>query len=75
NYENNFIYTEVVNKLIAVNKETRTYIILKEQDLNKCTNNNDLFICEKIQPVYHVNENTPCETKIYVQNYRNQCNI
>ncbi|EFN71311.1 hypothetical protein EAG_09850, partial [Camponotus floridanus] len=77
NYGNSFIYTEVANKLIAVNKETRTYLILRKQDLNECTNNNNLYLCDKNQPIYHVNENTPCEAKIYVQgqNYRNQCNI
>ncbi|EFN71312.1 hypothetical protein EAG_14786, partial [Camponotus floridanus] len=74
NYENSFIYVtmhpemhQVANKLIAVNKETRTYLILRKQDLNECTNNNNLYLCDKNQPIYYANENTPCEMKIYVQ--------
>lgn len=72
-----FMYAEISNKLIAVNKESRLYLILNERDLDKCININNIYVCEKNYPKYHDSENEPCEIKIYTQkhNYRDQCNI
>ncbi|EFN65426.1 hypothetical protein EAG_11429, partial [Camponotus floridanus] len=77
NYENKFMYTEITNKLIATNKEMHIYLILTKQDLDECIINNNIYLCEKNQSIYHVSENTPSEIKIYTQRqkYHENCNV
>jgi len=76
NYDK-FMYTEISNKLIAINKETHSHLILTEQDLKECISSDNIYVCEKSYPKYYDSENTPCEVKIYTQkqNYRDQCNV
>jgi len=63
NYVNKFAYTKIDNRLIAVNKVMRIYLILTKQNLNECINNNNQYLCEESQPIYHVSINIPCEIK------------
>ncbi|EFN65137.1 hypothetical protein EAG_12562, partial [Camponotus floridanus] len=74
---NKFMYTKINNKLIAINRDMRIYVILTKQNLNNCINNNNQYLCEKSQPIYHVNRNTPCEIKMYMRTQDNseQCDI
>jgi len=77
NYVNKFAYTQVDNTLIAANKDMRTYVILTKQNLNDCLNNNNQYLYEKNQPIYHESINKSCEIKMYIraQDYREHCNV
>ncbi|EFN73924.1 hypothetical protein EAG_10626, partial [Camponotus floridanus] len=74
---NKFAYTKINNKLIAINSDKRIYRCNFKQNLNNCINNNNQYLCEKSQPIYHINKNTPCEIKMYMRTQDNskQCNI
>lgn len=47
NYKNKFMYTEITNRLIAANKETRIYLILTKQELDESIKNNNMYLCER----------------------------
>ncbi|EFN73865.1 hypothetical protein EAG_04452, partial [Camponotus floridanus] len=44
NYINKFAYMKIDNRLIAINKDMRTYVILTKQNLNDCINNNNQYL-------------------------------
>ncbi|XP_071629501.1 uncharacterized protein [Temnothorax longispinosus] len=57
----------VDNKIIAVDKERVTYMLLDEDYLAKCTSTNLQYVCTQNTPVYRIDGNTPCEIQMYVQ--------
>lgn len=55
----NFQYT-------ALNVDRDKYITFNEENLRKCTKNEEMYFCD-IQPIYQINTNNPCEVKILLQ--------
>jgi hypothetical protein len=46
NNKNIFVIPKTTNTLLAINKENRNYMTLKENDLNKCAHSGTTFVCE-----------------------------
>lgn len=72
-YNNVFAVTEINNKIIAIDKEKLTYVIVTEKDLKDCININSQYTCEHATPTYRVNLNAPCEIQIYTQQRQRNC--
>src|SRR5436190_9441530 len=67
NKENIFTETQVDNKILAIDREKLTYLLISKEYLNKCTNVKSQYICQNAMPIYRVNSNAPCEIQMYVQ--------
>jgi len=64
--KNIFTFIRINKPLLAVDKENHNYIVLNEQELDKCTQDTTTFTCNQNFPVYHVKASAPCEVQIYV---------
>jgi len=65
-HKNIFTFIRTNQPLLAIDKENHHYILLNEQELNKCTQDRTTFTCEQNFPVYHVKTSAPCEVQIYL---------
>ena len=73
NNKNIFVIPKTTNTLLAINKENRNYLTLKENDLNKCAHSGTTFVCEINYPVYFITARAPCEVQIYIGAQKNSC--
>jgi len=61
-----FTFIKKINHLLlAVDKENHHYILLNEQELNKCTRD-IIFTCGQNFPIYHIRVSAPCKVQIYM---------
>lgn len=67
--------TEVKNELIAIDRESLTYLILTKNELENCKQSNSEYMCQQSKPVYRINTNAPCEIQIYEHRQQKNCNI
>lgn len=78
-HDQNHIFTllKITHTLLAIDKENDQYLTLKEDDLNKCVQDNKNYICERNYPAYFVTSNAPCEVQVYAKSigYLNHCEI
>jgi len=61
-----FTFIRVNQPLLAIDKENHHYILLNEQEINKCIQHMNTFTCEQNLPVYNIKASAPCEVQIYV---------
>ncbi|XP_077282357.1 uncharacterized protein LOC143908537 [Temnothorax americanus] len=67
NSHNVFTFLEPSHTLLGINRENHNYVILKENDLNKCTQENTKFTCAQNLPVYFITANAPTEIQLFVK--------
>jgi len=61
-----FTFIRINQPLLAIDKENHHYILLNEQELDKCTQDITTCTCGQNFPVYHVKASAPCEVQIYL---------
>lgn len=64
-HDNIFVFTEVNQHIIAISTDGPTYMTLTKDNLDKCINVQDAYLCEPYSPIYIVNENSLCEIQAY----------
>jgi hypothetical protein len=70
NDHNVFTLLEPSHALLGISRENHNYVILKENDLNKCTRENTRFTCAQNLPVYFITANAPTEIQLFVKTSR-----
>jgi len=65
-HANVFILIKTTYPLLAIDRENRHYLLLSENDLNKCTQDHTKYTCEQNWPMYHAQADAPCEVQVYV---------
>lgn len=70
-----FALLKITHTLLAIDKENNQYLTLKEDDLNKCVQDDKNYIYERNYPAYSVTANAPCEVQVYAKSvgYLNHC--
>jgi len=63
---NVFMLIKTTYPLLAIDRENRHYLLLSENDLNKCTQDHTKYTCEQNWPMYQVQTDAPCEVQVYV---------
>ncbi|XP_024885827.1 uncharacterized protein LOC112463592, partial [Temnothorax curvispinosus] len=71
--ENIFVIPKTTYDLLAIDKENRNYVTLKEDDLNKCKHSGTTFVCNTNHPVYFITPHAPCEVQIYIRAEEDNC--
>ncbi|XP_032664086.1 uncharacterized protein LOC116852645 [Odontomachus brunneus] len=61
-----FAWTEITYNKIAINKETNSYLIIRDNDLQNCKKISDHYICGQGNPIYKIQADSPCEVHLYV---------
>ncbi|XP_067216243.1 uncharacterized protein [Linepithema humile] len=64
-HDNIFVFTEVNQHIIAISTDRPTYMTITKENLNKCINVHNTYLCEPYSPIYIVNTNSLCEIQTY----------
>ncbi|KYM95046.1 hypothetical protein ALC62_14317 [Cyphomyrmex costatus] len=76
-HNNVFVNLEIKNPLIAVNIEGHSYIIITENNLQKCRKLNSEYLCNENFAIRRANLDKTCEIEIYLGNteYNTNCKV
>ncbi|KYN28912.1 hypothetical protein ALC57_01662, partial [Trachymyrmex cornetzi] len=75
--KNVFVHLKITNPLIAVNIEGHSYLIITENNLQKCKTIDSEYLCNGNFAIRRANVDPTCEIEIYLENndYNKNCEI
>ena len=70
---NVFTIAKITHPTLGIDKANRHYLVLKEHELSTCVQERETYTCDQGQPIYHVQENAPCEVQTYIEITDKKC--